>query len=165
MADANGGVPRSGEAVAMIHYHIGDALDVPPGSGPTVIAHVCNNRGGWGAGFTGAISRRWSEPERLYRSLAKRPLGTVAFACVGGDVDVANMIAQDGYSQPGKPAIHYEALFDCLTVIAKAKPLQRIQMPRIGCGLAGGVWSEIENIIENTIGGFDVHVYDLNVSR
>jgi hypothetical protein len=36
-------------------------------------------------------------------------------------------------------------------------------MPRIGCGLAGGQWSEIEPIIERTLlaAGVEVYVYDL----
>ena len=37
-------------------------------------------------------------------------------------------------------------------------------MPRIGCGLAGGDWKTIENIIQRTfidIADVDVYVYDL----
>ena len=35
-------------------------------------------------------------------------------------------------------------------------------MPRIGCGLAGGKWEEIEPIIERTLAtaGVEVTVYD-----
>jgi hypothetical protein len=33
-------------------------------------------------------------------------------------------------------------------------------MPRIGCGLAGGQWSEIEKIIQDVC-SVDVYVYDL----
>jgi hypothetical protein len=38
-----------------------------------------------------------------------------------------------------------------------------VHMPRIGCGLAGGQWEEIEPIIETTLGakGVAVTVYDL----
>jgi len=36
-------------------------------------------------------------------------------------------------------------------------------MPRIGCGLAGGSWDQIEPLLEEHLAGagFDVRVYDL----
>ena len=35
-------------------------------------------------------------------------------------------------------------------------------MPRIGCGLAGGDWNIVSEIVEATLGWyFDVFVYDL----
>ena len=45
----------------------GDAT-TPSGKGPKIIAHVCNDIGGWGKGFVLALSRRWPEPERAYRA-------------------------------------------------------------------------------------------------
>jgi hypothetical protein len=38
-----------------------------------------------------------------------------------------------------------------------------IHMPRIGCGLAGGTWDQIEPFLEEHLvsTGFDVRVYDL----
>jgi hypothetical protein len=35
-------------------------------------------------------------------------------------------------------------------------------MPRFGCGLAGGKWSEIEPIIERALPDVDVYVYDFD---
>ena len=35
--------------------------------GNKVIAHICNDGGGWGKGFVLAVSARWPEPEREYR--------------------------------------------------------------------------------------------------
>jgi O-acetyl-ADP-ribose deacetylase (regulator of RNase III) len=39
-----------------------------------------------------------------------------------------------------------------------------VAMPRIGCGLAGGTWEEIEPIIRDTLcaQGVSVTVYDLS---
>ena len=39
----------------------------------------------------------------------------------------------------------------------------KVQMPRIGCGLAGGSWDEIEKIIEETLlqKGIEVFVCDI----
>ena len=45
-----------------IIYLKGDATS-PQVKGYKVIAHICNNRGSWGAGFVMAISKKWSSPE------------------------------------------------------------------------------------------------------
>lgn len=151
----------------MIAYRTGDALEVDPTILRTVIAHVCNNRGGWGAGFTGAISRKWRWVEDAYRRMGSRKLGSVQWVAVDVHISVVNMIAQEGYSQPRKPAIRYGALHECLSKLGgslRASAIKnscRIQMPRIGCGLAGGEWSKIEPMLEEHLEDFDVHVYDL----
>jgi O-acetyl-ADP-ribose deacetylase (regulator of RNase III) len=68
-------------------YLIGDAT-APSGRGPGVIAHVCNDSGGWGKGFVLAINRRWAEPEAAYRSWARSGqefgLGMVQLVTVEG---------------------------------------------------------------------------------
>jgi hypothetical protein len=46
------------EMMAMIYYAKGDASK-PIGAGPKMICHITNNRGGWGAGFVLALSKRW----------------------------------------------------------------------------------------------------------
>ncbi|PSL41287.1 hypothetical protein CLV51_1211 [Chitinophaga niastensis] len=47
-----------------IIYFKGDATK-PLGSANKIIAHICNDIGGWGKGFVTAISKRWSEPEKM----------------------------------------------------------------------------------------------------
>ena len=75
------------------------------------------------------------------------------------------MFAQDGIRGRSKgPPIRYEAVNTCLGKVAeKAKDLgASVHMPRIGCSLAGGKWSRIEQIIEETLikAGISVTVYD-----
>ena len=48
-----------------ITYQIGDATR-PIGDGPKIIAHVCNDAGGWGKGFVVAVSRRWPQSGQRY---------------------------------------------------------------------------------------------------
>ena len=79
---------------------------------------------------------------------------------------VANMIAQDGiYSKNGVPPIRYTALRVCLEkLVIKAEEMgASIHCPRIGCGLAGGKWRFIEEIINDTLvkNNIAVSVYDL----
>ncbi|MFD4872021.1 Appr-1-p processing protein [Streptomyces sp. NPDC058420] len=129
-----------------INYARGDAT-VPSVRGVKVIAHVCNDIGGWGKGFVLALSRRWPEPEKAYRAWHRDRaandfgLGAVQLVQVERQVWVANMIGQRG-----------------IRAGSKGVPV----MPRIGCGLAGGKWSRVEPlIVERLVGrGIAVSVYD-----
>ncbi|WP_437853982.1 macro domain-containing protein [Sorangium sp. So ce363] len=154
-----------------IDYRTGDATD-PVGEGARIICHVCNDIGGWGRGFVVALSKKWPEPEAQYRAWHARGeaagfrLGEIQIVSVKGDLSVANMIAQHGVrSQHGVPPIRYDALERCLAMLAEhARHVSAsIHMPRIGCGLAGGEWPEVESIVQRTLcaAGLSVHVYDL----
>jgi O-acetyl-ADP-ribose deacetylase (regulator of RNase III) len=153
-----------------IEYVVGDATS-PLGSGPRIIVHVCNDVGGWGAGFVLAVSRRWSLPESEYRRwYAERDgndfgLGEVQLVRVESELFVANLIGQHGLRRSGgPPPIRYDAVSAGLAKVrAHAKAHEAtVHMPRIGCGLAGGKWEQIEPIIlrELTLHGVEVTVYD-----
>lgn len=152
-----------------ISYLKGDATN-PVIPGNKIIAHICNDIGAWGKGFVLAVSKRWNEPEREYKKWYKDgtnfELGEVQFVQVFKDIYVANMIGQKGIRR-GKsgPPIRYEAVDKCLEKVGeKALELNAtIHMPRIGCGLAGGKWEEIERLINKNISakGIDVYVYDI----
>ena len=79
----------------------GDATS-PQAKGPKIIAHICNDLGGWGKGFVVAVSRRWPEPERDYRQWHRDRarndfgLGAVRLVPVLPGLWVANMVAQHG---------------------------------------------------------------------
>ncbi|MFB7898856.1 Appr-1-p processing protein [Streptomyces xiamenensis] len=149
----------------------GDATD-PQAAGPKIVAHVCNDLGGWGRGFVVAVSRRWPEPERAYRRWHRERadndfgLGAVQFVEVRRDITVANMIGQHGMrtGSKGKP-IRYEAVEQCLRTVAEEARARRasVHMPRIGCGLAGGTWARIGPIVDATLcrSGIPTTVYDL----
>ncbi|NUP47417.1 MAG: macro domain-containing protein [Catenulispora sp.] len=154
-----------------IEYVVGDAT-VPNGGGPRIIAHVCNDDGGWGKGFVVAVSRRWREPEAAYRSWYRDretsgfALGAVQVVPVGEELFVANMIGQHGYRPgPGDPPVRYEAIGMALAAVGEhALELgASVHMPRIGCGLAGGRWELVEPLIGErlTRRGIAVTVYDL----
>lgn len=147
--------------VANIHYLTGDATR-PIGSGPRIIAHICNNSRKWGAGFVLAVSRRWPEPESIYRKRQTIQLGDVDIVPVEKDLWVANLIAQAGIGFQNGPPIRYTALQDCLRFLSGyAKEFgASIHMPRIGCGLAGGTWDKVEPIISETLCDVEVYVYD-----
>ncbi|MCX5296206.1 macro domain-containing protein [Streptomyces sp. NBC_00193] len=148
----------------------GDATS-PQARGPKIIAHVCNDLGGWGKGFVLALSKRWSEPEAAYRAWHRGrsgndfALGAVQLVQVRPDIWVANMVGQHGIrTGSGGPPVRYEAIERCLDRLA-AHATERgasVHMPRIGCGLAGGKWSRIEPLIRDELcaKGIPVTVYD-----
>ncbi|MBU6531829.1 macro domain-containing protein [Streptomyces mayonensis] len=153
-----------------IRYVRGDAT-VPSVKGVKLIAHVCNDLGGWGKGFVLAVSRRWPEPEAAYRVWHRDRaandfgLGAVQFVQVEQYVWVANMIGQRGTRTGSKGVpVRYEAIDRALGHVAdRAAELKAsVHMPRIGCGLAGGKWSRVEPLITGrlTERGVPVTVYD-----
>ncbi len=153
-----------------IHYLKGDAT-VPQTSGPKIVAHICNDQGGWGKGFVLAVSKRWTSPESEYRAWHRNrarndfALGAIQVIQVASFVHVANMIGQHGMGSGSQgPPIRYEAVGECLQKLAvAAKELgASVHMPRIGTGLAGGKWELIEPLIQEKLiaEGVKVYVYD-----
>jgi len=153
-----------------IKYVKGDATE-PQGDGKKIITHICNDIGAWGQGFVMALSRKWREPEAEYREWHRSrdgfELGKVQFVEVEPDIIVANIIGQHGIiAKDSIPPIRYKALEKGLKKVAKKAGSidAEIHMPRIGSGLAGGKWKEIEKIIYRTLTKEDipVTVYDLS---
>jgi len=154
-----------------INFIIGDATK-PVGEGTKIIVHVCNDIGGWGRGFVVALSKRWTEPELQYRAWSRgggnKPfaLGEVQFVQVDNDVQVGNLIGQkDIRTVQGVPPVRYEAIRKGLRCVAAEaiRLTASVHMPRVGCGLAGGKWDEVEKIVEEELinRGVNVTVYDL----
>lgn len=170
----------------MITYLKGDAT-CPQAKGSKLIVHICNDAGGWGAGFVLAVSKRWDAPETRYREWynAREPvldgepgqivmtsgrfgLGEAQLVMVQEGVAVVNMIAQAGTRTGSKgPPIRYAALEKALGLVNgyAGSFNATVHMPRIGCGLAGGRWAEVEPIIEKRLGGVQVYVYDAPGAR
>ncbi|WEK71809.1 MAG: macro domain-containing protein [Candidatus Chryseobacterium colombiense] len=153
----------------MMMYLKGDATN-PQGEENKIIAHICNDIGGWGKGFVLAISNRWRKPEAEYRKWFQNgenfKLGEIQIVQVEENIWVCNMIGQHKtiINSKGIPPIRYEAVEQCLNKLSDEalKLNASIHIPRIGCGLAGGKWGEVESIIERTLlqNNIDVYVYD-----
>ncbi len=153
----------------MIQYLEGDAL---LGGGNRVIAHVCNDAGGWGAGFVLSLSRKWPGPEKHYRKAHQEgriKLGFVQLVGVSKSVMVANMVAQTMDMTPVR--VKYDHLDECLrkveslvfTLNMSTKVPWEVHMPRIGVGLGGGSWDMIEPLLFKRLDsqGIVVKVFDL----
>lgn len=164
-----------------IKYVIGDATSPKGevgefGSSAVMIIHCCNNKGVWGAGFTGAINKKWPHlrPEIKYRFLSVYELGTVNIIRVDKNTFVANIIAQDGYGRDDLCYLDYAALRRGLVYVrgvckgykiaVRDKNIKiSIHGPRIGAGFAGGDWKVIEVILREELlqKGLPVTIYDL----
>ena len=155
-----------------ITYLKGDATD-PQGPGPKIIVHVCNDVGGWGRGFVVSLSKRWPEIERSYRRWFEKKSPQLGMNLIvegfhqGDDrIIVINMVAQhDVVIKNNVHPIRYDALERCLEQVAPFATSigASVHMPRIGCGLAGGRWSVVEEIINRTLLDIPIFVYDLDV--
>ena len=119
-----------------------------------------------------AISKRWKEPELKYREWFKTKenfeLGQVQFVKVENEIWVANLIGQHKINKDenGNAPIRYDAILSGLELVGQfaIEKNATVHMPRIGCGLAGGTWNEIEPLIEKTLmtNGIETYVYDFN---
>lgn len=153
-----------------IIYAVGDAT-LPQGHGLGIIAHVCNDIGQWGKGFVLPLGKRYPDAEKQYREWFQQnalpfALGRVQFVEVAPKLWVANMIGQHGIARRGGlPPVRYDALRECLRRVGEFALEHKacVQMPRIGCGLAGGSWEEVSPLVEEELvaSGVSVTVYDL----
>lgn len=173
--------------MSALRYRTGDATDPKPlANEPMVIMHVCNDQGAWGAGFSGALSRKWPEVERIYRSRPSYILGQISdlVEVSLGTIWVCNLVAQHGFQEYNwkagagprwrHPYVRYWAIRKGLRALSVQilgalpwgpEPNQwaSVHCPRLGCGLAGGLWEEIEPILQEELvdRGIKVVVYDL----
>jgi len=153
-----------------LRYKTGDAT-IPFSAGHRIIIQVCNDVGAYGAGFSGAVAKRWPKVEEEYRrwcrSQHKFVLGEIQVINVQSDTTIVNMIAQQGIkkAKTKKDLMDYAALEKCLNqIIPIAKDNgSSVHGPRIGAGLCGSDWKKIEPVINDTLikSGINVTIYDL----
>jgi O-acetyl-ADP-ribose deacetylase (regulator of RNase III) len=149
-----------------LNYIKGDATN-PLSKGVKIIAHIVNDEGKWGKGFVMAVSKKWPNVRRWYLDWYNEGfnLGDVQFVQATPHIIIANMAGQKGVKTGSKgPPIRYDSVEQCLEKVAdKAKELgASVHMPRIGCGLAGGNWNKIENIIQKTLSDIDTYIYNVD---
>lgn len=151
-----------------ITYLEGDAT-LPVGPAPHVIVHVMNDGSAtWGGGFARALSNRYTQAQVEYRnwfgSKGDRDLGSVHIFGGEENLRIATMIAQKGIGRRAEAGIRYNALQKCLDELRNtlANSPATVHMPRIGCGIAGGHWDVIGEMVDKTLcrHGVPVNVYD-----
>jgi O-acetyl-ADP-ribose deacetylase (regulator of RNase III) len=165
-------VSSNGQSVPrpMISYLKGDATQ-PRGQGFRIIAHIVNDKTpNWGGGFALVLKKTWPEVQRDFQNwvgsgAGELRLGNIRFTSVNQNLGVVSMISQHGYGPSSLPRVRYNALKECLGKLADLAigSQASVHMPRIGCGQAGGEWSVVSELIEDTLckEGVEVTIYDL----
>lgn len=133
----------------MINYIEGDlfaAIKAKPANTPIIVPHICNNKGGWGAGFVVPLGKHYPAAKANYLR-SKMRLGSVGFTQCN-NVLICNMVAQElGGDRP----LYYNHLARCMDKVAYKMggyPYE-IHAPAFGSGLAGGDWDIIKELIED----------------
>lgn len=157
------------EAQESVAYVFGDALQ-PRGKTPQIIAHIVNDRATtWGAGFAKKVAQKFAPAQIDFRrwgaETANLQLGRTHFFGDPSGIEIASMIAQQGFGPSEQPRIRYPALQACLAAVAERALAHgaTVHMPRIGCGQAGGKWEVVGEIVELELvrRHVPVTVYDL----
>lgn len=114
----------------------------------TIICQQVNCMGVMGAGLAAQIRRKWPNVYTEYRKrCTKDMLGTYHMVKVGPHLYVANIFGQLSYGTE-KCQTNYVALACAIFQLMKDMPHCTIRIPyRIGCGLAGGNWDKVLEII------------------
>jgi O-acetyl-ADP-ribose deacetylase (regulator of RNase III) len=153
-----------------IKYIKGDATEpIIIGDKYSVICHCCNALGAWGKGFVVPLGQKYPIAREKYLKFIKMTkeenrLGSVSFAKATDNIIVANIIGQFyTYPKDGKIPLDYEALekgFRSVIEMFQTNDIPlTVHMPKIGCGLAGGDWNRVEEIIKNTFINSNIEVY------
>jgi hypothetical protein len=135
---------------------------------PRIIAHVVNDQGRWGKGFTAPLSLRYPVAQSTYLRWAgsgRLELGKSIIVPVTAGIHVAHLCAQAGlfHATANPVPFRLEALAECLPnlrnfAVALDAP---IWLPKIGAGLGRGDFLKIRELLEHHLSGLTVVVFDL----
>lgn len=129
------------------------------------ILHCANAKGVMGAGVALAIKHRWPIAFDDYRQAfidGELALGATVWSDTGEKV-IIHLVGQEAFGR-GHCHADYGAIRAGIREVnarAEARRIERIAMPRIGAGLAGGDWPVIERIIEEEAVAFVPVVYTM----
>lgn len=134
-----------------------------------IIGHQVNCRGVMGGGLAKQIRDKYPHVYSLYKGECKRGdrdilMGSNLVIDIDGGKYVANLFGQDGYGR-GKQQTEYWALRKALKKLENfaSKNNYTVALPYgLGCGLAGGDWDVVYQMIEETIKEVDVVLYKYN---
>ena len=151
----------------MIEYRVGDIRDTDC----KVIAHGVNCQGVMGSGVAKALYEKYPEVKKQYIQFFKEcPFNPDAILGARQLVEccdkiIFNCFTQQNYGYDKQVYLNYQALKSVLERVyyyCDDKKINEIAIPKIGCGLAGGDWDQVEEIINEVFPeDFKVIVYEL----
>jgi len=140
------------------------------------IAHGVNCQNKMGSGVAKALYTKWEDVKKCYhahnKEMSKYPVELL------GQVDaievtykpkrmvIFNCYTQYNFGYDGVKYVNYAAIVKCFSEIAETYKGETIAIPKIGCGLAGGDWKFVEQLINDTVGDdLEIWVYTLDESK
>lgn len=148
----------------MIKIVHGNLLD----SDASYICHQVNCQGVMGSGVAKQIKDKWPDVYTRYKEMcsAIQPEALLGFAQiigVGQNQYVCNLFGQLNYGRSHTAYTDVFRLRDaCRLVINHAQPGATFAMPyRIGCGLGGGDWCEVLDMLTDVFKDHDLALYKM----
>lgn len=145
----------------MLRIITGNLFDAPQ----AVVAHGCNCQGAMGRGIALGMRQRFPRMFEHYRSLCLqgkfRPGQVLMWKTPTGWI--ANLATQDNWGTQAVQA-RPEWIETCLTKLVRwcrEHGYSELATPRLGCGLGGLRWEQVEPIFERLASDFDIWVYDI----
>ncbi len=128
------------------------------------ICHCVNAQGKMRSGVAKAIRDKFPRAYEVYKEKyesGELRLGSVIGADCGTHI-ILNLVGQEFYGrEPGRVYVSYRALRKGIQLINE-NITEPVAFPLIGCGLAGGDWRLVREIIEEESTRFQPIVYLLN---
>ena len=119
--------------------------DITTVQSPALIAHGVNTKNAMGSGVARAIYMKWPTVKAMYHREGSMRLGDTQFVEVEDGLVVANCFTQSDYGRDGQCYASLKAVKMSLAAAAYEalnRDLDKVYIPRIGCGLGGLDWEE-----------------------
>lgn len=139
----------------------------------TYIAHGVNCQNVMGSGVAKALYTKFPEVKRsyhdyyeekklLYYTKPKDFLGSVNISKSGSKV-IFNCFTQENFGYDNNKYVNYSAIVHCFHELKfLCSDTKKLAIPKIGCGLAGGNWDFMVELINDTVGDdLEIWVYEL----
>lgn len=126
------------------------------------IAHGVNCRNVMGSGVAKALFTKYPKVKTKYHEYPNKSLGQIQEVFCE-DKLIINCFTQKYYGYDSQRYVNYAAIVECFKRIIEVLPRDsKLAIPKIGCGLAGGNWDFMEQLINDTVGDqLEIWVYEL----
>jgi O-acetyl-ADP-ribose deacetylase (regulator of RNase III) len=134
------------------------------------IAHGVNCQNKMGSGVARALYEKFPQIKEEYHNYMNENgwdeyLGSTQMV-QSGDKYIFNCWTQEFYGYDGKRYVNYAAISKCFNDIVGIISGNILAIPKIGCGLAGGDWKFVEQLINDTVGDdLEIWVYELEAPK
>lgn len=140
----------------------GNLIDLAEQGRYDIIVHGCNCQNIMGAGIAKEIKRRYPQAWEADCHATRNGFNKIGMisVCGVGKFHIVNAYTQETIGNGLRT--NYAALRKCFAKIKDLFPGKRIGFPLIGCGLGGGDWEVVEQIINEELYGEDYELVRFN---